>query len=180
MNIGLLFKFNRRYLLREVYNMIKDACLRRVCFLLDDEEVLSLTFSPEAESCSSLSTAIASRDKRARSSRNYSCSWRFSLPRWVTSQVLEVAGVKAPGGWNWYLRPYSVVSCYSETISFVRDGNVQGLQRLFASGQASPFDRSDHPAGTTLPLLHVSILDGYQKPLLSETLTDNQGGRPRK
>lgn len=72
----------------------------------------------------------------------------------MTSKVIEVAGMKAPSGWNWTLRAYSVIPFKSRAVGCVMSGYLQGLQHLFASGQASPFDQIED---TGLTLLHVSI-----------------------
>lgn len=73
----------------------------------------------------------------------------------MTSKVIEVAGTRAPSGWNWILRAYSVIPYMSPAIRCVLSGNVQGLQDLFTARQASPIDQV---GDTGLPLLHVSIL----------------------
>jgi hypothetical protein len=72
----------------------------------------------------------------------------------MTSKVIEVAGMKAPSGWNWMLRAYSVIPYRSQAVGCVMIGNLQVLQNLFASGQASPFDQIED---TGLSLLYVSI-----------------------
>ena len=100
------------------------------------------------------------------------------MPRWITSEVLEVAGIKAPGGWNWYLRAYGVVPYNAKAVSLVANGDIQGLQDLFASRQASPFDRIHGLDGQSL--IHVSISCNLSKALVSNVLTDNQDGQPRK
>ena len=51
------------------------------------------------------------------------------------------------------LRAYNIVSLHSPVINYTVQGNIQGLQDLFASYQASPFDRVGFNGMT---LLHVS------------------------
>lgn len=72
----------------------------------------------------------------------------------MSSKVLEVTSMKAPNGWNWMLRAYSVVPFWSRAVGCVMCGNLQLLQDMFASGQASPFDQVED---TNYSLLHVSI-----------------------
>jgi hypothetical protein len=72
--------------------------------------------------------------------------------------VLEVAGIKAPGGWNWYLRAYNVIPLDAKAVHFVMNGNIQGLQDMFSSRQASPFDLICLQNGFLCSLLQVSIL----------------------
>lgn len=100
-------------------------------------------------------SVVVSQHKGLKFAQNSSYKWRLSLPRWITSEVLEVAAMKAPGGWNWYLRAYGVIPYSAKAVSLVSDGDIKGLQDLFASGQASPFDRINSSNGSSL--LHVSI-----------------------
>lgn len=69
-----------------------------------------------------------------------------------------MAGIKAPGGWNWYLRSYSIIPLHSETSSHVMCGNIQELRDMFASRQASPFDQIYLPNGNLFSLLEVRFL----------------------
>lgn len=113
---------------------------------------LILISDPERRSNQSTLTALSGKSPgffKDRSSR-----WRLSLPHWVTSKVIEVAGMRAPSGWNWMLRAYSVIPFRSRAVGCVMSGSLKGLQNLFASGQASPFDQIEDTGRT---LLHVSI-----------------------
>lgn len=70
--------------------------------------------------------------------------------------------MKAPGGWNWMLRMYNLVPSSSKVVQLVRKGDVKGVQDLFTSGQASPFDLvvdDKYPWGKSL--FHVSIARNY-------------------
>lgn len=120
------------------------------------DQVTSLIVSLGAESfANNTKSVVVSQDKGLKFAQNSSYKWRLSLPRWITSEALEVAAMKAPGGWNWYLRAYGVIPDIAEAVSLVSDGDIKGLQDLFASGQASPFDRIETLNGESL--LHVSI-----------------------
>lgn len=130
----------------------------RYSFSLANNEFHSLIFSPEAGSCAKQTKSIASQDKGMKFSHNSSYRWRLSLPRWITSEVLEVAGIKAPGGWNWYLRSYRIIPFDSKVSSYVMGGNIQELQDIFSSRQASPFDLIYLPNGNLFSLIEVRLL----------------------
>jgi hypothetical protein len=91
------------------------------------------------------------------SSQNSSFTWHFKVPSWMTTKGLELAGLRAPDGWKFAFRAYNTISADSMAIRFVVTSNIQGLQDLFASRQASPFDRV---YGSGFTLLHVSTLCG--------------------
>jgi hypothetical protein len=91
--------------------------------------------------------------RNSRIFRSKAFVWRASLPPWVTTKALEISGLKFPDGWQWIFRTYSSISLRSKAVDLAGSGDIQGLQRLFASKQASPFDRIDTNGYT---LLHVS------------------------
>ncbi|KAJ5862540.1 hypothetical protein N7455_006608 [Penicillium solitum] len=115
------------------------------------EKVRTTTTMEGAESfANDTKSVVVSQHKGLKFAQNSSYKWRLSLPRWITSEVLEVAAMKAPGGWNWYLRAYGVIPYSAKAVSLVSDGDIKGLQDLFASGQASPFDRINSSNGSSL------------------------------
>lgn len=93
----------------------------------------------------------------------------------MTTKVIEVAGARAPSGWNWMLRSYSVIPRDSPAIRCALIGDLQGLQDLFTARQASPFDQVED---TGLTILYVSSLS--TKYLRLDALTDIQVGRAQK
>jgi hypothetical protein len=95
------------------------------------------------------------KGRNSHGGQNSSFTWRFEVPSWMTIKVLELAGPKAPDGWKFAFRIYNTVSIHSKAISFTSTGNIQGLQDLFASREASPFDRVDINGFT---LLNVSTI----------------------
>lgn len=99
------------------------------------------------------STAGVGIGRNSHSFRNKAFVWRASLPPWVTTKALEISGLKFPGGWQWIFRTYNSIPLESKAVDFAGSGDIRGLQRLFASKQASPFDRID---GNGYTLLHVS------------------------
>lgn len=111
-----------------------------------------LTF--DTERCNNHPAFSALQRKSRRFAKDPSYRWRLSLPYWMSSKVLEVGSMKAPNGWNWMLRAYRVIPFSSRAVACVMRGDLQRLQDMFASGQASPFDQVED---TNLSLLHVSI-----------------------
>ncbi|CAI7632127.1 unnamed protein product [Penicillium discolor] len=89
-------------------------------------------------------STIVAQDNKARilkGNRGYTNHWRLGLPSWMTSKILEISGMKVPCGWNWMLRTYNLVPSSSKVVQLVKKCDVKGVQDLFTSGQASPFDR---------------------------------------
>jgi hypothetical protein len=113
----------------------------------------SLILKSNPECCTNQSTLTAPRRKSLGIFKDRTWKWRLSLPYWMTSKVIEVAGMKAPSGWNWTLRAYSVIPFRSRAVGCAITGSLKGLQHLFASGQASPFDQIEDTGRT---LLNVS------------------------
>lgn len=88
-----------------------------------------------------------------RTIQNKGFVWHASLPPWVTTKALELSGLRFPGGWKWIFRTYNLIPRESKAVDFSRSGDIRGLQNIFVSKQASPFDRIDINGYT---LLHVS------------------------
>ncbi|KAJ5525723.1 hypothetical protein N7494_012373 [Penicillium frequentans] len=81
-------------------------------------------------------------------------SWRLSLPTWLCTKALEVYGERLCYGWQWVFRTHNTIPSTSKVFKLAIAGDVEGLQKLFAMGQASPFDRAD---GYGLTLLHYAV-----------------------
>jgi hypothetical protein len=75
------------------------------------------------------------------------------MPTWMTSRALELAGLRAPHGWKFAFRAYNIISIDSTAVDFVMTNNFEGIQELFASRRASPFDGIDING---FNLLHIS------------------------
>lgn len=90
--------------------------------------------------------------QKRKSPKSY--TWGFQSPAWLGNKALEFAGLKAPDGWKISLRTYRTVSRKSKVVEYAMSSNIKGLQELFASGEASPFDRLEVSGAT---LLHVSM-----------------------
>jgi hypothetical protein len=89
------------------------------------------------------SAAGTAGGRNSRNFRNKAFVWRASLPSWVTTRVLELSGQRFPAGWQWIFQTYNSIPLKSKAVDFAGSGDIQGLQGLFASKEASPFDRID-------------------------------------
>ncbi|KAJ5459911.1 uncharacterized protein N7458_001463, partial [Penicillium daleae] len=67
--------------------------------------------------------------------------WRLTLPSWMSSKALDLAGIRVPAGWNWYIRVYNLIPRQSKVVDIVIKNEIVGLREIFASKQASPLDR---------------------------------------
>lgn len=110
---------------------------------------------PDAKVCTNRTGPSTPKGQRRAFPYHSGCIWRLSLPRWMTTKVIEVAGTRAPSGWNCMLRSYNVIPRNSPAIRCALCGNLQGLQDLFTARQASPFDQVED---TGLTILYVSSL----------------------
>jgi hypothetical protein len=79
-------------------------------------------------------------------------SYAFRLPHWIYGRRFELHLMKSCQGWDQRLRTYRTVPYDATVFAYCMDGNVNGLQHLFGTGQASPFEVD--PDGRTP--LHVS------------------------
>lgn len=115
---------------------------------------MKLTSSIQDSSQIAKKTTGAMHQTKVAPTSKWSYLWRLNMPVWVTSKALEITARRFPGGWDWQLRTYRIVSRDSDVVRYTESGNIAGLQRLFASGQATPFDQvgSIRPRG----LLQVS------------------------
>jgi hypothetical protein len=70
----------------------------------------------------------------------------FSVPRWLfmTNWALEISGAKAPCGWNYYIRSYSIVPDNAIVMKYARQGDVPQIRRLLTEGKASLSDRNQY------------------------------------
>ncbi|KAJ5955478.1 hypothetical protein N7501_009757 [Penicillium viridicatum] len=125
----------------------------------------------------------ADNARMLKGNRGYTNTWRLGLPSWMTSKILEISGMKAPGGWNWMLRTYNLVPSSSNVVQLVKEGDVKGVQDLFTSGQASPFDLvvdDNFPWGGSLFYYthETYTVDTADTPEMVEFLLD-QGASPQ-
>jgi hypothetical protein len=75
---------------------------------------------------------------------------RFVTPKWLfgASRAIEIYESRATAGWNVNIQVYNVVSPQSPIFGLIGKGCIAGIQQLFSTGQASPFDRDS--SGWTL------------------------------
>lgn len=82
-------------------------------------------------------------------------TYRFRLPFLLTNRAWEVTISRPPGGWDTKFRTYNVIPQDSPLFKCCTGGNLQGVQALFSSGEASPFDVDNNG----LTALHVGGLE---------------------
>ncbi|KAL2063621.1 hypothetical protein VTL71DRAFT_5426 [Oculimacula yallundae] len=78
----------------------------------------------------------------------------FGLPTWINARRFELRLMKCRQGWDHSFRSYRTLSYDAKIFRYCMAGNVAGLQHLFASGQASPFEID--PEGRT-PLHYAAL-----------------------
>jgi hypothetical protein len=79
------------------------------------------------------------------------------VPVMLVNKVWEFQAMRARQGWDINISTYNIVPDNSLVFLFARSGNIRGLQELFRSGLASPFDRNE--CGFTV--LHVSSISKF-------------------
>ncbi|KAJ5808609.1 hypothetical protein N7474_009878 [Penicillium riverlandense] len=108
-------------------------------------------------------TERVSRGKMSHHAHASKYLWRLSLPSWLSSKALEVYSERVQQGWQWVFRTYNVIPSTSKVVSSTVAGNIEDLQNLFATKQASPFDRTDRFGYT---LLHYAMLGPRKEEVL--------------
>jgi hypothetical protein len=86
----------------------------------------------------------------------------ITLPGWICARNFQAHLTRSYRGWDQCLRSYKIVPNESMVFQYSMEGNIDRLQQLFESGQASPFE-VDYAGMTPL---HVSLCSGhhaYQK-----------------
>lgn len=124
-----------------------DIITRRIAELMQLE-------SPQAVSTNSLPSSIASEPKDPTSpvrttgqdERPYPRNAQYKWTRWrrafhslLLSRAWYLQICKSQQGWQFSMSIYAVVPSDSPVVKYAAEGNIKELQRLFSSGQASPF-----------------------------------------
>ncbi|KAL7945145.1 hypothetical protein V8C42DRAFT_71172 [Trichoderma barbatum] len=67
---------------------------------------------------------------------------QMQLPTWLSRSIYEFISRPSIAGWTYSYRIYNIVPYDSEIITRIKAGDLVGVQELFSSKKASPFDRS--------------------------------------
>lgn len=81
-----------------------------------------------------------------------------TLPRWIYARNFQIELNKSYRGWDQHLRVSRVVPDDADVFWYSKGGNIDGLQRLFDLGQASPWEVDS----VGLTPLHVSFQHLYR------------------
>jgi hypothetical protein len=87
-----------------------------------------------------------SRKPSNHSTRHLKLKARFWVPKWLfgVSRAIDVYETSAVMGWNYNIQIYNVLPGTAPIIGMVRRGNIEDVQHLFSTGQASPFVRDSY------------------------------------
>jgi hypothetical protein len=86
-----------------------------------------------------------SRKPSNHSARHLKLKARFWIPKWLfgVSRAIDVYETSAIMGWNYSIQVYNVLPYEAPIFRMVLDGNIEEIQHLFSTGQASPFVRDN-------------------------------------
>jgi hypothetical protein len=113
-----------------------------------DQEVLTtVVTTPTCSEYSPLSTDEAQHKYqtfKSNSKRELNLRVRFQTPKWLfgVARAIEFYECRANAGWSFNIQMYNVVPNRSPIFIMAEEGDVQGIQHLFSTGKASPFDRN--------------------------------------
>ncbi|KAH0489240.1 hypothetical protein TgHK011_009679 [Trichoderma gracile] len=71
---------------------------------------------------------------------------QMQLPAWLPRSIYELVYTPSVSGWTYTYRVYNIVPNDSEIMMRIKAGDLAGVQELFSTKKASPFDRSIHNA----------------------------------
>ena len=71
-------------------------------------------------------------------------SIEFRAPSWLINRAWSIGAARAAYGWDIRLRSVNTIPSPSIAIRYIIDGNIEGLQGLFARREASPSDHNEH------------------------------------
>ncbi|KAJ5599334.1 hypothetical protein N7450_000401 [Penicillium hetheringtonii] len=133
---------------------------RYVGYMTERKENHFISETPES---SNNPTEGVSQGKVPRYAQASKYLWRLSLPLWISTKALEIYSERLCHGWQWVFRTYNVIPSTSKVVSLTVAGKLEDLQNLFATKQASPFDRTDRFGYT---LLHYAMLGPKKEKIL--------------
>ena len=115
-----------------ITQLLRTESARRVSINSSD----SSTAQVQGFSCS-MNTGRTVEPSRSRRIQSSWLQWKsYSL---LLGRAWDIEMRRSHQGWNFSISIYSCVSYNSLVAQYTRDGNVEGLQRLFSQGKASPF-----------------------------------------
>ena len=97
----------------------------------------------ESKSLSTNETGLECQKFDRGAKRNLKLKARFQTPKGLfgVSRAIEIYECRVHAGWNFNIQVYNVVPYDSPIFEMAGKGDVIGIQDLFRTGQASPFDR---------------------------------------
>jgi hypothetical protein len=97
----------------------------------------------EAGDSSTKELQSKSRKFSNHSARHLKLKARLWVPKWLfgVSRAIDVYETSAVMGWNYSIQIYNVLPYTAPIFCMVRTGDIEGIQGLFTTGQASPFVR---------------------------------------
>lgn len=146
------------------YQRAKDSELIRASYKLASEQTrllqthvdstlnrrtaLSTSSPPYSENGAREISMVDTNEAQPRSSRSKSRTKHFhlQLKPWFVSAIWELCVCKSLSGWDVRLRTTNVVPIDAEVFYRCRDGDLEGVRKIFQDGLASPYDQS--PCGS--------------------------------
>jgi len=112
----------------------------------------------ESKSLSTNKPGLECEKFNRRTKRQLKLKARFQTPKWLfgISRAIKIYESRANTGWNFNIQVFNVVPRNSPIFRMVENGDVIGIQELFRTGQASPFDQVE--SGYTVLDVRVTIL----------------------
>lgn len=150
MLIGLYnyLRFHRNKLTfadRSLLQLQPDIITLRIARLMQTESanIASINSLPSLSTGQAQGSTSSMRTNRAgessRSRRIQSTWLRWKMRSLVLGRAWDLEVCKSQQGWKFSILAYAVVSFDSLVAEYTMDGNIEGLQRLFSQGEASPF-----------------------------------------
>lgn len=87
-------------------------------------------------------------DRAVRRIDQQSRGFSFRIPLRFRQQIWHVAAVHSISGWMFGWHTYTLRPRQAPVFALLKDGDVLGMRKLFASGQGSPYDCNEY--GETL------------------------------
>ena len=132
---------------------------------IESANIASITSLPPSSGEVQSSTTSMRMNRASESSRSWriQSTWlRWKICSLILGRAWDLEICKSQQGWKFSISAYAVVSDDSLVAKYVRDGNIEGLQRLFSQGKASPFSVIVRPGvDIEMTLLEVRVICPY-------------------